>query len=123
MDYLLCKLEDQRSIYSAAKAVLAVLKDAARFAFPAHTSAEDAAPSQQQVPGRAAAPADFHREGTGDTFSPLAAVSPYVLEENTAVVLVPQELHTSTLYLSILSKKAALITCWQQLSKTQFMCM
>lgn len=49
--------------------------------------------------------ADFHGEASGETHSPLAAVSPYALEENTAVVPVLQELHTSTLYLSILSKK------------------
>lgn len=41
----------------------------------------------------------------GRRASPLAAVSPYALEENTAVAPVLQELHTSTLYISILSKK------------------
>lgn len=103
--------------------MLAVLKGAPKFAFPAGTSAQDTNTPSNKFPVEQLAHADFHGEAGGEMHSLLAAASPFAPAENTAVVLVPQELHISTLYSLTLSKKIALMACWQQLSKNRFMCM
>lgn len=103
--------------------MLAVLKGAPKFAFPAGTSAQDTNTPSNKFPVEQLAHADFHGEAGGEMHSPLAAASPCAPAENTAVVLVPQELHISTLYSLTLSKKIALMACWKQLSKNRFMCM
>lgn len=118
-----CKTEDQSNIYSAAKAVLAVLKGAPEFAFPAGTSAQGADTSSSKCPTEQLVQADFHGEAGGEMHSCPAAAPPPAPAENTAAALVPQELQTSTLYLLTLSKKFALMVRWQQLAKIQFMCM
>lgn len=92
--------------------MLAVLKGAPKFAFPAGTSAQDTSALLSSWPMLTS----IEKAG-GEMHSPLAAASPFAPAENTAVVLVPQELHTSTLYSPTLSKKFALMACWQQLSK------
>lgn len=100
----------------------AVLKSAPKFSFPAGTSAQDTDTCSNKFPVEQLAHVDFHGEVGGEMHSHLAAASPFAPAKSTTAVLAPQELHTSTLYVPTLSKKFALMVCWQQLSKIQFMC-
>lgn len=102
--------------------MLAVLKGAPKFVFQqAHQHKTDT--PNNKFPVELLAHADFHGEAGGEMHSCLAAASPFAPAENTAAVLVPQELHISTLYPPTLSKSFALMACWQQLTKIQLMCM
>lgn len=101
----------------------AVLKGARMFAFPAGTSVRDTDTCSNKCPVEQLAHADLHREAGGEMQCCVAVASPFAPAKSTAAVLVPQELYTSILYMLTLHKKFALMVCWQQLSKIQFMCM